>query len=264
MTGLKIDETEGLVTQEKHSGCIIRVTMEGECVESPREWDNFGTIIYSHRRYILGEVEVNNPTEAYEHISHEVWVHLSDEDCKRIIELAIKEDGDCRDEYRNFKPGEHRRFIEYFEDELIEELLRSSSFSEDFLEIISGYVFQLPVYLYDHSGITISTSSFSCPWDSGQVGIIFATKKKAEEEGIPEPENLLRDEIKIFDSFLRGEVYWFDVYDIEAGYFVDSCGGFYGNEGIKEALQEARASAERKPQQELRNQDGQDLVSLAS
>jgi hypothetical protein len=31
----------------------------------------------------------------------------------------------------------------------------------------------VPLYLYDHSGITMSTSPFSCPWDSGQVGYIW-------------------------------------------------------------------------------------------
>ena len=34
-----------------------------------------------------------------------------------------------------------------------------------------------PLYLYDHSGITISTSPFSCPWDSGQVGFAIVTKR---------------------------------------------------------------------------------------
>ena len=34
-------------------------------------------------------------------------------------------------------------------------------------------VLSLPLYLYDHSGITINTTGFSCPWDSGQVGYIF-------------------------------------------------------------------------------------------
>ena len=28
----------------------------------------------------------------------------------------------------------------------------------------------LPLFLYDHSGITMNTGGFSCPWDSGQVG----------------------------------------------------------------------------------------------
>jgi hypothetical protein len=33
----------------------------------------------------------------------------------------------------------------------------------------------LPVYLLDHSGITISTSKFSNAWDSGLYGVIYAT-----------------------------------------------------------------------------------------
>jgi hypothetical protein len=40
----------------------------------------------------------------------------------------------------------------------------------------------LPLYMYDHSGITISTAPFSCPWDSGQLGIIFITKDDAVAE----------------------------------------------------------------------------------
>ena len=33
----------------------------------------------------------------------------------------------------------------------------------------------LPVYLYDHSGLALATTPFSCPWDSGQVGWILAS-----------------------------------------------------------------------------------------
>ena len=43
-------------------------------------------------------------------------------------------------------------------------------------------VVALPLYLYDHSGITMNTSGFSCPWDSGQVGWIYCTKKRFREE----------------------------------------------------------------------------------
>jgi len=34
----------------------------------------------------------------------------------------------------------------------------------------------IPLYLYDHSGITIATHPFSYHWDSGQIGFILATK----------------------------------------------------------------------------------------
>ena len=33
-----------------------------------------------------------------------------------------------------------------------------------------------PLYMYDHSGITISTSPFGCAWDSGRLGLVYITK----------------------------------------------------------------------------------------
>ena len=46
----------------------------------------------------------------------------------------------------------------------------------------SADVISLPLYLYDHSGITMSTSPFSCAFDSGKIGFIFCTKEKAKKE----------------------------------------------------------------------------------
>ena len=40
----------------------------------------------------------------------------------------------------------------------------------------------LPLYLYDHSGITISTEPFSCNWDSGQIGWAFVSKETVRKE----------------------------------------------------------------------------------
>ncbi len=39
----------------------------------------------------------------------------------------------------------------------------------------SGHVV-LPVYMYDHSGITISTTPFRSKWDSGKLGFIYSSK----------------------------------------------------------------------------------------
>ena len=40
----------------------------------------------------------------------------------------------------------------------------------------------LPLYLYDHSGITMNTTGFYCPWDSGIVGYITISKAKIRSE----------------------------------------------------------------------------------
>lgn len=95
----------------------------------------------------------------------------------------------------------------------------------------------LPLYLYDHSGITIRTSPFSCPWDSGQVGWIWADKndlrkefpKKIRESGKDwerRMEECLRSEVATYDQFIRGGVVRYAVTDSD-GTVIDSLCGIY-------------------------------------
>ena len=53
---------------------------------------------------------------------------------------------------------------------------------EELHEFINADYILLPLYLYDHSGITMNTTGFSCSWDSGQVGFIYASKARFKEE----------------------------------------------------------------------------------
>jgi len=96
----------------------------------------------------------------------------------------------------------------------------------------------LPLYLYDHSGITISTGRFSCPWDSGQIGFIFISKEKIRKEyswknltkkRLAKIEKYLKGEVETYDQFLTGDVYGFRITDTDTEEEVDSCWGFYGN-----------------------------------
>jgi hypothetical protein len=104
----------------------------------------------------------------------------------------------------------------------------------------------LPLYLYDHSGITISTSPFGCNWDSGQVGWIIVSKenvrkefgvKRITKEIIEKVTNILEGEVKTYDQYLTGDVYGYRVSKVtecELGHEhkeeVDSCWGYYGVE----------------------------------
>jgi hypothetical protein len=110
----------------------------------------------------------------------------------------------------------------------------------------------LPLYLYDHSGITISTSSFSCQWDSGQIGWIFCTKEEMEsnfmklsgQDLIERSEVLLKGEVETYDQYLTGDVYGYRVFKVETcsqGHEheeeLDSCWGYYGeDECMKEGV----------------------------
>lgn len=133
-----------------------------------------------------------------------------------------------------------------------------------------GY-FMLPVYAYVHSGVSLTAASvrgypFTCPWDAGQSGIIYAAKAdirkawewkvltKAREEKILE---VMRNLVEVYGQWLNGEVYLWEVVD-EEGDMVDCCGGFVGDtdyalkEGIDHAeylvKEEARAESARKEQ----------------
>jgi len=103
--------------------------------------------------------------------------------------------------------------------------------------------FFYPLYMYDHSGITISLSPFSCPWDSGQVGWVFVTKTAAVKEfgrkvTKEKVYGIIQSEVNWLDLYLKGEVYGYKIKDDENN-VLDSCYGFYGKECVEEAAQNA-------------------------
>ena len=175
--------------------------------DSPRNWDNLGTMICVHSRYNLGDVHYKSKLECLQHIA---------------TSLGITEIINDLDMYKEI----------YDDEEQLEEWIKSR---EDFVI--------LPLYLYDHSGITMSTSSFSCKWDSGQVGYIYcSTDKILKEYGttdldtLTKVENILEGEVETYDQYLTGDVYGFELYKVKTcseGHkhldFLDSCHGFYGD-----------------------------------
>ena len=98
-----------------------------------------------------------------------------------------------------------------------------------------------PLYLYDHSGITISTSPFSCPWDSGQVGFIFIPRKAMLKEWsmkhtskklVAKAESFIKGSVECYDKYISGETYGYIIKekDRKEG---DNCWGFYGIESVR-------------------------------
>jgi hypothetical protein len=164
--------------------------------ESPREWDNFTTMICWHKRYDLGDEQADpNRFESIE----------------EIIENIKENNGEC--------------------------------------------VF-LPLYLYDHSGISISTSSsrFSvidnAGWDWGLVGLIYASYESIKdcfmiegevtEDHINKAIESMVADVEVYDQYLRGDVYYYNIEDPN-GLLTDGCGGFFG---FDECRSEAISNAE--------------------
>ena len=96
----------------------------------------------------------------------------------------------------------------------------------------------LPLYLYDHSGITISTSPFSCRWDSGQIGWVIVTEKQIKKEYnvsdisdelLNKVTTIALNEVETYDHYITGNVYGYELFD-DKGNEVDSCYGFFGDD----------------------------------
>lgn len=174
-------------TDETRNGNYITRTYQEDSPESPRCWDNLGTMVCFHKRYDLGD------KHDYKHGDYNGW------------------------------------------DEMEKEIIKRENV---------GVI--LPLYLYDHSGITMNTTGFSCNWDSGQVGFIFISKKKMLEEygGKVVTQKLkdrvkgyLKGEVETYDKYLTGDVYGYKVFKVDTcnqGHEheeeLDSCWGFYGEE----------------------------------
>ena len=100
------------------------------------------------------------------------------------------------------------------------------------LDELAEHVAILPVYANIHSGVRLSTGGFSCPWDSGQVGFIWADEARARKGGIEgddwrkRTEEVLRAEIEDLDDWHAYGAKGFIIEEDEEP--VDSCWGFRG------------------------------------
>ena len=168
------------IVQSETIGKYLIEIIQDENPDSPRNWDNLGTMVCFHSRYDLGD------KHDYNHQDYEGW----------------------------------------------EEMRKAITRNENVAVI-------LPLYLYDHSGITMNTSGFTCKWDSGQVGFIFVSKEAVRKEFNvkritrtiqDKVSKLLIGEVETYDQYLIGDVYGYRITDTETDEEKDSCWGFYGQE----------------------------------
>jgi len=169
------------------------------------------------------------------------------------IEIFQEEDGSCCDPRANDNLGTmacfHNRYKLGDKTEMKSSMFGNWEEMKDYIVKTLKAVVVLPIYMYDHSGQTIATTPFSCRWDSGQIGFIFVTREKAMEEYSAKRitaelkkkiEGILEAEVKEYDTWIRGCVYYFNIENEESGESVDTCGG-YITDDTDELLAECKA-----------------------
>jgi hypothetical protein len=227
---------------ETENGYRLKIIADNDA-ESPRDWDNGAVMVCEHRRYNLG-----------------------DDDGADLARDAVRSSRDYRPSWES---DDNPKGLDLSEpNDLWNAIQRCSD------------IIACPLYLYDHSGITISMgrggNPFSCPWDSGMVGFIFMTKDMILKNWmLPETTrltpalkakalDLMQGETETYDMFLTGDVYGYvverlepadpddedaDLDDDREGEDVDSCWGMFG---LDYATEEGRAVlkdyASREPQ----------------
>lgn len=186
-----------IATKYKHYKLLIVAPFEPM---SPREWDNIGTMVCWHKRYDLGDEQPKNtPTEWMTFRANEAQHWPFDRTFEERYDRLYRRYGWLGDR----------------EDEGKLERLHTQLKAQQQAALEKHYV-MLPLYLYDHSGLVMNTSGYSCPWDSGQVGWVYCSRAKLEEEQLgdrtdDQVKELLRGEVALYSSYLSNEVYNFRV-----------------------------------------------------
>lgn len=202
------------------------------------DWDMAGTIACWHKRHTLGHEQPNcSPNEFMQ-------------------QLAIEADPTVEDRIDYWENGIGWRRLTIKYPNLIDHSVNACEERVKALieKAIDKYYIILPLYLYDHSGITISTGPFSCPWDSGQIGYIYISienilkefnRKKMSKKLKQKAIDLLRGEVNAYDDYLTGNVYGYTIEPTDKNKSIecdDSCWGFYGDHENSGLLESAKGS----------------------
>lgn len=188
------------VEEYTHKGCNIEIAQDDDPGNPRIEWDNQFTMVCFHSRY-TGLGDENGKSQAQDDVRNSPLYNAWWEDYDNVDMLDLDDPHDL-----------HTALTRV------------------------GMII-LPLYLYDHSGLTMNTVGFHCPWDSGQVGYVYAHPVSVRKEhgwkriSPRRREKLIkwmRGEVETYDQYLTGEVYGYIVTSPD-GDDEDSCWGFYGD-----------------------------------
>lgn len=192
-----------------------------------KEWDNLATMVCWHPNYTLGddEPEARNGT----------WLSY------KLVEFGLERTG-----VDGWTTEPWDDFIYDLENDDGDAMRKAWKMLADKWII-------LPLYLYDHSGLWMSTSKqgwpFNCPWDTSTVGWIYVSKDKLREEfgwkritkqRHEKAVQLLRNEVSTYSTYLSGDV-WYYVIEDDDGVHLDGCGGLFEYDYAKKQAEKALA-----------------------
>lgn len=236
----------------EHAGFRVELHYDEDGGEyaNPREGDQLGTMVCWHPDYVLGDEQI-----------------VGDAD---------------RGNRGAFRRDKHGAAVTVFQSEGGRDDFSSMELVERYLRVARRAIVTLPLYLYDHSGITMTAGSNlvgrgetpsggrdswgnARGWDTTMCGFIYTNAERCaelcgtgEDGGLYAPDDWagtplewvasqLDVEVRLYAAYLEGQVYGYTVED-DRGDEVGSCWGFLPDVTERDELAyiraEARAEAE--------------------
>lgn len=204
--------------EEEIEGFTIKIIQDDDPQSPVGDWDMVGIQVYWHKRYSLGHEQPK--------CTPEEWL------AKKVGEYLDVNNWDVYSKkYEDWEENKSQD-ISYLWKEFEKKNL------------------VIPVYAYEHGGITIKANSKGVGWDSfdsGQLGFVYAShekilkefgNKKLTKKVLEKAEQCLIQEVNSYDDYLTGNVWGYEITD-ENGELLDSCWGFVGD--YKYCLEEAKS-----------------------
>lgn len=243
-----MNTTYGYFRNHENRICRIHVEEDSIPLNPRKDWDgNIGHLMVWWNRYNLGDE--NDYSDAEYFINDMIRKHVADTTIINYIKAKKTSNGlelkyNRKDQlwelwgyWKVWWTGSevHHGVIEsnYPIDFLVDDMIEALSM-KDKIKLLerAGFEF-LPVFVIEHSMISISTHSYGDPWDSGCAGYIYTSKDEIiKTEG--KFENVkgnyekvtknnwrkaavkwMAEEVAVYDMYLQNECYGYEIEELD-------------------------------------------------
>ena len=214
-----------IVHTEEYKGKIIKIVHD-DYPENPRGWENRAIMACTHSKYLLGDKSFRDSKMDIEGLIISLWLdHATESEFQSKILKDLPKYNTSKIDLSEIGDTWKDRFDYLYNS--YDACINIMGNSDEDLELPLAITWSF-LYLYDHSGITISMNPFSCRFDSGIVGIIYMIDDPKNPISLEEQYKIMRQETKTYDDYIRGNCYGFQILDSEDNE-LDSCYGFIGD-----------------------------------
>lgn len=163
--------------------------------DNPLDYIDDVRLICEHKRYNLGSNKNGfrgNNFDTLDEYIHQYFAYMYYDEIKEFIQSR-------------YVITNATKYLDYYSMYVSSDYF--DGYNKQFKNVLNQFIKKnfntFPLYLYEHSTISISITPFGCSWDSGIVG--FAYSKKDIDT------NVIKNVVKEYDKYIRGEAIYINI-----------------------------------------------------